>query len=164
VTVEIRPDGSVLLTRIGAASWGLAAAGLAIAAFLTASVVTGELGPLGATLVVPVAIIAALTAVAVLRHRDWLVFDPAARQILFRLGTASIFRPVSALPFADVEAIVLHESTGGHTPVGVALRREGDVLWPLGVIEDPAVVTRVVAALHEVGRWPVVRERQPVPR
>lgn len=158
--IESRPDGSLVLTAVGGARRGLAAAGVTAGALLLGGVVAGEVGVLGAVVVLPLGLITVLAGVAAARHRDWIVFDRGARQIVFRRGLVAMFRPVSTLPFDEVEAIVIDGPPAGHGPVGVALRREGDVTWPIDATEDPAYEQRLVAALRDVGGWPVHHEPQ----
>jgi hypothetical protein len=156
--IEPRADGSLVLTALGGARRGLAAAGVLSGALLLAGVVAGEVGVLGAVVVLPLGLITVLAGVAAARHRDWIVFDRRARQIVFRRGLAAMFRPVSTLPFDEVAAIVVEGPPAGSGPVGVALRREGDFTWPIDATEDPAYERRLVAALQDVGGWPVLHE------
>jgi hypothetical protein len=161
--IEARRDGSLLLTDTGGARWGIAAAGGATGAVLLGSVLTGGAGVLGAVVMLPLAVIAGLASVAAARHRDWIVFDRRARQILFRRGPAAMFRAVSAVPFDEVEAIVVEEPEGPAGPMVVALRREGDFTWPVDLTEDREAARRLVAALQDVGGWPVLHERERAP-
>ena len=156
--IEARTDGSLLLTGPGGARWGAALASLGIALFLVSLLATGEAGVLGAVVVVPLAVIALLAGLAAARHRDWILFDRRAREVVFRRGLASIFRPVAVVSFDDVEAIVV-EATG--SPPGgleVRLHRAGDIAWPIEANVDSAEVSRLVAALQAVGDWPVVHD------
>jgi hypothetical protein len=164
VRIEVRPEGSVLLTDTGGGRWGMAAAGLGVGGLVLASLATGELTLLGSAAALPFGIIAVLAGLAAARHRDWILFDRPAGQIVFRRGLASVFRAVNTVPFAEVEAIVVEEPGSGAGPVEVALHREGDFLWPIDATEDRDHVERLVAALREVGRWPVRRERQEASR
>ena len=158
--LEPRPDGSLLLTDTGGARWGLAAVAVGLGALLLASVVTGEVGVLGTVVTLPLALIAGLAGAAAARHRDWVVFDRRARRILFRRGPAAMFRAVSAVPFDEVEAIVVEEPDGAPGLIEVALLREGDFTWPIHATEDRVYLERLVAALQEVGGWRVLRERK----
>jgi hypothetical protein len=162
--IEARPEGSVLLTDTGGGRPGLAAAGLGVGGLVLVSLATGGLTLLGSVAALPFGVIAILAGLAAARHRDWILFDHPARQIVFRRGLASIFRPASVVPFDEVAAILVEEPGPGQGPVDVALRREGDVLWPIDVTEDREHAGRLVAALREVGRWPVQREREGVRR
>ena len=161
--IEPRRDGSLLLTDTGGARWGIAAAGAVAGTLLLASVLTGGAGVLGAVVMLPLAVIAGLAGVAAARHRDWIVFDRRARQILFRRGPAAMFRAVSTVPFDEVEAIVVEEPEGPPGPMVVALRREGELTWPVDVTEDREAARRLVAALRDVGGWPVLHERERAP-
>jgi hypothetical protein len=161
--IESRADGSLLLTDTGGARWGIAAAGAATGTVLLGSVLTGGAGVLGAVVMLPLAVIAGLAGVAAARHRDWIVFDRGARQILFRRGPVAMFRAVSAVPFDEVEAIVVEEPGGPPGPMVVALRRDGDVTWPIDVTGDREAARHLVAALRDVGGWPVLHERERAP-
>jgi hypothetical protein len=154
----------VLLTDTSGGRWGMALAGLGVGGLVLLSLAGSGLTLLGSVAVLPFGIIAVLAGLAAARHRDWILFDRPAGQIAFRRGLASVFRAVSTVSFDEVEAIVVEEPGPGGGPVEVALRREGDLLWPIDVTVDREHVERLVAALHEVGRWPVRRERQEAPR
>jgi hypothetical protein len=159
--LEKRPDGALILTRTGGGRWGTAVAGFVAGAVVLASVVTGETTVLMAVIIVPLGLIAILAGLAAARHRDWIVFDRRSRQILSRQGLAAIFRAVSLVPFAEVEAIVVEEPADDDDPAVVGLRRAGGDLWLLDVTGDREYRERLVAALHDVGGWPVEREREP---
>jgi hypothetical protein len=161
--IEPRRDGSLLLTDTGGARWGIAAAGAVAGTLLLASVLTGGAGVLGAVVMLPLAVIAGLAGVAAARHRDWIVFDRRARRILFRRGPVAMFRAVSTVPFDEVEAIVVEEPAGPPGPMVVALRRESELTWPVDVTEDREAARRLVAALRDVGGWPVLHERERAP-
>ena len=162
--IEVRSDRSVVLTDVGSRRWGVAAAGVVSGGWLLASLATDGLTLAGAVVTGPVALIAILAGVAAARHRDWIVFDRQAREIVFRRGLVAMFRPVSAVPFDDVEAILVAEPRAAGGFAEVSLRRAGDFVWPIGASDDPAYVRRLAAALAEVGGWPVVREREAVGR
>jgi hypothetical protein len=126
--------------------------------FLLAAATGGRMSLLGLAVVGPLAAAAFLAALAALRHRDWLLFDRQAREIVFREGLGSIFRAVSVVPFTEVEAILA--GTEGDPPQ-VSLLRTGDRAWPLGVPVDRAEADRLVAALRAVGGWRVIRDPAP---
>ncbi|MGH7320123.1 MAG: hypothetical protein ACRELA_10940 [Candidatus Rokuibacteriota bacterium] len=161
--IEPRPDGSLLLSDTGRARWGLAAAGVGACVLLLGAVVTGDVTLLGGVVVVPLGLIALLTGLAAARHRDWVLFDRRGREIVFRRGLASIFRPVRVVPFDEVEAIVVDgaEAPGGE--VDVHLLRGDDLAWPIDTSADSAYVNRLVTSLSEVGGWPVIRNREAAP-
>ncbi|HSE96538.1 MAG TPA: hypothetical protein VLD61_11655 [Methylomirabilota bacterium] len=152
--LETRADGSILVTRRGPGRWGAAVVGVAAGAFLLAAATGGRMSLLGLAVVAPLAVAAFLAALAAVRHRDWLLFDRPARQIVFREGLGSIFRAASVVPFTEVEAIL---SGVEEDPPLVGLLRTGDLAWPLGVPADRAEGERLVAALRAVGGWRVVR-------
>jgi hypothetical protein len=158
LTLETRADGSILVTRRGPGRWGAAAVGAAAGAFLLAAATGGRMSLLGLAVVAPLALAAFLAALAALRHRDWLLFDRPAREIVFREGLGSIFRTASVVPFTEVEAILA--GADGDPPM-VGLLRSGDLAWPLGIPADHAEGERVVAALRAVGGWRVVRGQAP---
>ena len=160
LTIGARPDGSVVLTDPGSRRWGVAAAGVIGGAWLLASLMTAELTLVAAVVTGPIAVIAILTGVAAARHRDWIVFDRRAREIVSRRGLAAMFRPASAVPFDEVEAVLVEEPDAPGALAAVSLRREGDWAWPIDASADRAYVDRLAAALGEVGGWPVVRERE----
>ena len=108
--LETRPDGGLVLTRTGGGRWGTAVAGFVAGGIVLASVVSGETTILAAVIAVPLGVIAVLAGLAAARHRDWIVFDRRARQILSRQGLAALFRAVGSVPFAAVEAIVVELS------------------------------------------------------
>jgi hypothetical protein len=159
--LETRPDGALVLTRTGGGRWGTAVAGFVAGGIVLASVVSGETTILAAVVAVPLGVIAVLAGLAAARHRDWIVFDRRARQILSRQGLAALFRAVSSVPFAEVEAIVVEEPAAGDDRAVVGLRRGSGVLWLLDATDDPDYRERLVAALRDVGGWPVEREREP---
>jgi hypothetical protein len=158
--IETRPDGALVLTRTGGGRWGTAVAGFVAGGVVLASVVTGETPVLMAVVTVPLGIIAVLAGLAAARHRDWMVFDRRARQILSRQGLAALFRAVGSVPFAEVEAVVVEEPADGDAPAVVALRKGSGDLWVLDATEDRDYRERLVAALRDVGGWPVERERE----
>jgi hypothetical protein len=160
--IEVRPDGSVVLTDTTGRRWGFAAAGVVGGVWLLGSLATAGLTLVAAVVTGPIALIAILAGVAAARHRDWIVFDHRAREIVFRRGLIAMFRPVSAVPFDEVEAIHVEEPETAGGLAEVSLRRAGDFVWPIDASADPAYVRRLVAALAEVGGWPVVREREAV--
>lgn len=160
--IEPRPDGSLLLSQSGRARWGLAAAGVGASVLLLGAVVAGDVTLLGGVVVVPLGLIALLTGLAAARHRDWVLFDRRGREIVFRRGLTSIFRPVSVVPFDDVEAIVVDPAEVPGGGVDVHLLRGGDFAWPIDSSADAAYVNRLVTSLSEVGGWPVIRDRQTV--
>jgi hypothetical protein len=137
-------------------------AGFVAGAVVLASVVTGETTVLIAVVVVPLGLIAILAGLAAARHRDWIVFDRRGRHILSRQGLAALFRPVAAMPFSEVEAIVVEGPANGEGPAAVGLRRPGGGLWLVDVTDDAEYQERLVAALRDVGGWPVEREPEPV--
>jgi 2,3-bisphosphoglycerate-independent phosphoglycerate mutase len=159
--LETRPDGGLVLTRTGGGRWGTAVAAFAAGGIVLASVVSGETTILAAVIAVPLGVIAVLAGLAAARHRDWIVFDRRARQILSRQGLAALFRAVRSVPFAEVEAIVVGEPAAAEDRAVVGLRREGGALWLLDATDDPDYRERLVAALRDVGGWPVEREREP---
>jgi hypothetical protein len=160
LSIETRADGSLVLTDRGSGRWGLAGAGLAAGLLALAGVVAGDVTPLGAAVALPLGVIAVLTGIAAARHRDWMVFDRGARQIVFRRGLAAIFRPVSAVPFEEVEAVLVQTPETPGAAVEVALRRADDGVWLIDATPDQARAGRLAAALAAVGGWPVVRERE----
>lgn len=159
--IDERPDGAVVLTDAGGGRWGAAVAGVGAGGLALLAIATGDLGPLGSVVAVPFGLIALLAGVAAARHRDWIVLDRRAREIVFRRGLGAIFRPVGVFPFADVEAVLVEERPGAAAVV--SLRREGDRVWVVDASPDPAYVGRLAAALAAVGGWPVVRDPQPAP-
>ena len=114
--IEERPDGALLLTDTGRARWGMTAVGVGLGALTLAGIATGEVTLLGSVIALPFALIAVLAGIGAARHRDWMVFDRRAGEIVFRRGLAAIFRPVAAVPFDEVEAILVeeHEPRPGH--------------------------------------------------
>jgi hypothetical protein len=160
--LEKRPDGALVLTRTGGGRWGTAVAGFVAGAVMLASVVTGETTVLIAVIVVPLGLIAILAGLAAARHRDWIVFDRRGRQILSRQGLAALFRSVASMPFSEVEAVVVEEPADGDDPAAIGLRRAGGDVWLVDVTTDREYRERLVAALRDVGGWPVEREREPV--
>ena len=154
----------MLLTDAGGGRHGLAVVGLGVGGLVLVSLASGGLTLLGSVAALPFGIIAVLAGLAAARHRDWILFDRPAGQIAFRRGLGSVFRAVSTVPFGEVQAIVVEEPGAGGGPVEIALHREGDFLWPIDVTADREHVERLVAALHEVGHWPVRRERQEASR
>jgi hypothetical protein len=149
---EERGDGSVFLAATGGTPWGTAAAGVGAGVVVLAAVASGEVPFLGAALVAaPLGVILVLAGLAAARHRDWVLFDRRAGQVVFRRGLAAMFRPVRTLPFDDVEAVRVEEADGVH---GVALVLTGDVVWPVHATADPAEARRLAAALRAVGGWP----------
>jgi hypothetical protein len=160
--LERRADGALVLTRTGGGRWGTAVAGFVAGAVVLASVVTGETTVLIAVIVVPLGLIAILAGLAAARHRDWIVFDRRGRQILSRQGLAALFRSVASMPFSEVEAVVVEEPADGDDPAAIGLRRAGGDVWLVDVTTDREYRERLVAALRDVGGWPVEREREPV--
>jgi hypothetical protein len=160
--IEVRPDGSVVLTDPGSRRWGVAAAGVVVGGWLLASLATSGLTLVATVVTGPIAVIAILAGVAAARHRDWIVFDRPARAILVRRGLVAMFRPVSTVPFDEVEAILVEDPEAAGGLAEVSLRRAGDFVWPIDASADAAYVRRLVAALAEVGGWPVIRERETV--
>jgi hypothetical protein len=158
--IEARPDGALLLTHTGGPRWGTALVGIGLGVVVLASVAAGEVTILGGVVAVPLGLITLLAGVGAARHRDWIVFDRRAREIVFRRGLAAMFRPVRTVPFDEVEAIVVVEPAAAGDPVVVALRRTEAVAWPIDASPDAAYVRRLVAALREVGGWPVHQERE----
>src|SRR5512134_2880618 len=110
--IEQRPDGRVLLTDTGGGRWGMAAAGVGAGALALLAIATGDVSLLGSVVALPFGLIALLAGVAAARHRDWIVVDRRAGEIVFRRGLGAIFRPVGAIPFEDIEAIVVEEGPG----------------------------------------------------
>jgi hypothetical protein len=153
LTVERRRDGSLLLSSLAARRWGVASAGLVAGLGLLAGVALGEASVLASAVVLPLGLITLLAGVAVARHRDWILFDRPARQVVFRRGLASIFRPVSVFEFDDVDAVRVEAL--GETAVAIGLVRSADLEWPIASSTDPAYTARLVDALHDVGGWPV---------
>lgn len=154
--VERRADGSLLLTARGGGRWGAAALGLAGGLILLGAVLGGRASPLERVLLVPLGVIALLAGAGALRHRDWMLFDRQARQVVQRRGLRSMFRAAAALPFDDVESVVVE----GGAPDGVValwLRCAGDARWPVDRSADAEYVARLCAAVQEAGRWPVAR-------
>jgi len=162
--IEVRSDGAVVLTDTTGRRWGVAAAGVVGGVWLLGSLATAGLTLIAAVVTGPIALVAILAGIAAARHRDWIVFDRRAREIVFRRGLVAMFRPVSAVPFDEVEAILVAEPAAAGGLAEVSLRRAGDFVWPIDASADPAHVRRLVAALAEVGGWPVVREREAVRR
>lgn len=158
--IEERPDGALVLTDTGRARWGMTAVGVGLGALTLAGIATGEVTLLGSVIALPFALIAVLAGIGAARHRDWMVFDRRAGEIVFRRGLAAIFRPVAAVPFDEVEAILVEEPEAPGGMAEVSLRRAGDFVWPIDASPDPAYVRRLVAALEAVGGWPVVHERE----
>ncbi len=156
--IEQRPDGALVLTDTGGARWGMGAVGVGIGALTLAAIATGDVTRLGSVIALPFALIAVLAGLAAARHRDWIVFHRRPGEIVFRRGLAAIFRPVAAVPFGEVEAILVEERSDGTAEV--SLRRAGDLVWPIDASPDPAYVGRLVAALEAVGGWSVVHERE----
>lgn len=163
LSIEERADGSLVLTDRGGRRWGLAGLGLAAGLLTLTGVVASDVTPLGAAVALPLGLIAVLTGLAAACHRDWMVFDRGARQIVSRRGLAAIFRPVSAVPFEDVEAVLVQAPETPGAAVEVALRRADEGVWPIDASVDAAHAGRLAAALAAVGGWPVVRERQASP-
>ncbi|HEV8310381.1 MAG TPA: hypothetical protein VGW35_22180 [Methylomirabilota bacterium] len=155
--IEPRADGSLLLTRVGGARWVTAVAGIGAGGLVLAGVLAGQMTLIGSVVALPLGVIAVLAGLGAARHRDWIVFDRRAREAAFRRGLGSMFRPVSAVPFDEIEAILIEGPEGGDRGYEVELRRAGDFGWPIDVSSDPAYVSRLVTALHEVGGWPVIR-------
>jgi hypothetical protein len=162
--IERREDGAVVLTDVRSRRWGVAAAGVIGGGWLLASLATDGVTLAAALVTGPIAVVAILTGLAAARHRDWILFDRQVREIVFRRGLVAMFRPVSAVPFDDVEAILVLEPGAAGGLAEVSLRRVGEFVWPLGASDDPAYVRRLAAALAEVGGWPIVREREAVGR
>jgi hypothetical protein len=160
LSIETRPDGAVVLTDLASRRWGVAAAGVVGGAWLLGTLATGGLTLVAAVVTGPIALIAILAGLAAARHRDWIVFDRRAREIVFRRGLLAMFRPVSTVPFDEVEAILVEEPEAAGGLAEVSLRRAGDFVWPIDASADPASVRQLAAALAEVGGWPVVRERE----
>jgi hypothetical protein len=156
--LEQRPDGSVLVTRPGGNRWGFAAVGIGAAALLLGSLAGGRVGLLGAVVVLPLAVIALLAGLAATRHRDWILFDRVAREVVFRRGLRSIFQAARVFPFSDVEAVVVE---GSGDAFEVALLRTGDVVWPMEASADSEAASRLVTALHAVGGWPALHNGAP---
>ena len=161
--IEPRSGGSLLLTQRGRVRWGFAIAGLGAGSLLLTGTLGSGVSMLGAVVIVPLALIVILAGLAAARHRDWMLFDRAAGEIVFRRGLGSIFRSVSAVPFDEVEAIVVDPLERPDEGVTVALLREGDFVWPLDTSGDPAYVGALLTALHEVGGWTVLRDGVPLP-
>ncbi len=158
--IETRPDGSLLLTDAGGARWGMAAAGIGVGSLVLASVAAGQVTLFGSVAALPFGLIALLAGIGAARHRDWILFDRRGREIVFRRGLASIFRPVSAFPFDEVEGIRVDDGEGAGA-LAVDLLRAGDFEWPVDASPDAAYVSRLVTALREVGGWPVLRGEAP---
>ena len=156
--IEPRVDRSLLLTDTGGGRWDVALLGFGAGVVLVAVVVAGGVTLLESVVALPLGLIVLLAAFGALRHRDWILFDRQARQVAYRRGLASIFRSVSALPFDDVEAIVVGRLGADREDVAVRLRCAGDVLWQVERSADSAYITRLVHAIHESGGWPVLRE------
>lgn len=155
--IEPRADGSLVLTHAGGARWGVALAWIGAGLVLLGALVRGEVTVLGGVVLVPLVLIAILAGLGTARHRDWILFDRQAREIVFRRGLTSIFRPVSALPFDDVEAIRVEAAEADAGTFRIELVRAGDAAWPVDQSSDAAYVARLVTALHDVGGWPVLR-------
>lgn len=161
LAIEQRPDGSVLLTERGGPPWAVAVTGMAGGCALLGAALVEGVTLVGGVLVLPLALIALLSGVAALRHRDWIHFDRPAREIAFRRGLRSMFRPARVMPFAEVEAIVVGAAGPPHPPGGSALAvellRADEFTWQLEISADPVHVGDLVAALHAAGDWPVLR-------
>lgn len=161
--IEARPDGSLLLTSTAGARWGAALGASGLGVLILLSLAAGGVTVLGAALALPLGLIALLAGLAAARHRDWVLFDRGGRQIVFRFGLASLFRPARALPYAAVEAIVIEDAGGGAGGYLVRLAGREDESWTIDASADPAYVSRLVARLHEAGGWPVLREGAVLP-
>lgn len=157
LAIEPRPDGSLLLTHTGGARWGVAVLGLAVGGAMLAAVMTsGGVTPLGGVVALPLGVIVLLAGLAAVRHRDWILFDRRARQVVHRRGLASVFRSARAFSFDEVEAIIVdHEGDDG---VAVRLCRVDDSRWPVDHSRDPAHATRLAWAIHDAAGWPVLRD------
>jgi hypothetical protein len=149
------------LTDTGGTPWGTAAAGVVAGVSVLAGVAAGEVPLLGASALVPLGVILVLAGVAAARHRDWILFDRQAGEIAFRRGLASMFRPVRAIPFGEVEAIRVEADGAGQA---VSLCLAGDAAWPLAAGLAPVEAERLVAAVRRVGRWPVLETPEAAPR
>jgi len=174
--IEPRPDGSLLLTDTGGGRWGMAVAGLGVGGMVLGSLATGGLTLIGSVVALPFGLIAVLAGLAAVRHRDWVLFDGPAGQIASRRGMTSVFRAVSTLRFDEVEAITVETGQAGvmrasgrrgagvpppgargpEFRIGLALAGGGE--WVVDGSGDTAYVSRLVAALHQVGGWPIRRE------
>jgi hypothetical protein len=161
VRIEARPDGALLLTEDRGPRPGLALVGLGAGLAVLAPVVSGEAGVLGAAALVPLALMLALAGLAAARHRDWMLFDPRAREVVFRRGLGSIVRSVSVFGFAEVTAIVIEPDRSPAGAFTVSLVRDGDH-WPVAGGLAALEAERLATALGAVGTWPV--ERTPEPR
>jgi hypothetical protein len=159
--LQRRADGSLMLTSRGRGRVGVGLAGMAAGGALLAGVALGDLTLLSAVLVGPLGLITLLAGIGAVRHRDWILFDRAARRVFFRRGLASMFRSVSAFGYDDVEAVQLEAVPGRPDVAVVALVRAGDHEWPIDASPDPAYVERLVAAVREAGGWPVRRAAAP---
>ena len=159
--LETRPDGGLVLTRTGGGRWGTAVAGFVAGGVVLGSVASGETTVLAAVVAVPLGVIAVLAGLAAARHRDWIVFDRRARQILESTGAGRALpgRPIGAVRGGGGDR--RRGAGGGDDRAVVGLRREGGVLWLLDATDDPDYRERLVAALRDVGGWPVEREREP---
>lgn len=155
LALQRRPDGSLLLTSPRSGRPGVAALGVAVGLALLGAAAAAP-GVLAAAVTLPVGLIVLLAGIAAARHRDWMVFDPRAREIAARRGLASIFRPVATLPFDAIEAILVQE---GERPgvFAVELSRPDDYAWPVETGTDAAQAARLATALQDVGGWPVRR-------
>ena len=149
--LETRADGSVLVTAAGPGRWGAAAAGVVLAGGLLAAMPGGAGTALGLALIGPLALAALLAAVALVRHRDWILFDPRAREIVSRQGATSILRAARVLPFDEIAGIRVGDG------LAVDLIR-GGLPWRLGVARSPEERDRLVAALARVGGWRIAHE------
>jgi hypothetical protein len=150
--LETRPDGSVLVTAAGPGRWGAAGAGVVLAGGLLTAVPGGAGTALGLALIGPLALAALLAAVALVRHRDWILFDPRAREIVSRQGATSILRAARVLPFDEIAGIRVGDG------LAVDLVRGGGPPWRLGVARSAGERDRLVAALARVGGWGVLHE------
>ena len=153
--IETRPDGTLLLTDARGPRWGFALAGLGAAAAALAPMRSGDVGVLGAVALAPLALIAALAGLAAARHRDWMLFDARAREIVFRRGLGSIFRPVGVFAFTQVEAILVEPDGDSSAALTVHLLRAGHDAWTIATGLETREADRLAAALRTVGNWPM---------
>ena len=162
--IETRPDGSLLLSDAQGPRWGFALAGLGAAAAALAPMRSGEVGVLGAVALAPLALIAALAGLAAARHRDWMLFDVRAREVVFRRGLGSIFRPVGVFAFTEVGAILVEPDGDSNDALTVHLLRAGDDAWTVATGLEAREADRLIAALRAVGNWPMRGNRTGAPR
>ncbi len=163
VDIERRGDGSLLLTYAGHARWGVALAAISAGAAVLAALAAGNVTLLGQVVALPLGVVFVLTGLAAIRHRDWMLFDRQAREVAFRRGLASVFRPAGAVPFDEIEAVSVEDARSSGDGFDVELRRTEDLTWHLDTSADRDHVSRLVLALHDVGGWPVLRAGQPLP-